>query len=529
MTESLVPHDAAPAPAVRMLGITKRFGPVTACDGIDFVLGRGEVHCLLGENGAGKTTLMSILFGLIPPDDGQIIVDGTSVQFGSPRDALNHGIGMVHQHFMLVPEFTVAENVVLGSRPAWTPRFDRAAAEEEGREVARTSGLEVDPRALIRDIPVDVQQRVEILKLLYRGAKVLILDEPTASLGPAGIRSLFEGLATLRERGHSAILITHKLTEVTAVADGVTVLRGGRLQGSFRQGNTDEAELARAMTGGDIAALPVRRAASGGEVVLRVRGLTVKDTVTGRNAVEDLDLEVAAGEIVGIAGVEGNGQRELADALAGVLAPESGTILLDDADITAIPPRARPAAGLGVIPEDRLRWGLVADLTLAENLALSDISRGGLRRRGRLLDLDGMQARAAELLETYGVRPPNPKARASQLSGGNQQKVVIAREMSRQPRLLVAAQPTRGLDVGAIDYVHRQILDMRDRGGAVLLVTNELEELIALSDRIAVMYRGRFVYQAVTADADVDAIAMAMAGISPEDADAQPGAAMEVA
>ncbi|MFN8123490.1 MAG: ATP-binding cassette domain-containing protein [Thermoleophilia bacterium] len=361
MSAPLVPHDTSPAPAVRMLGITKRFGPVTACDGVDFVLGGGEIHCLLGENGAGKTTLMSILFGLVPPDDGQIVLDGRSVQLASPRDALRHGIGMVHQHFMLVPEFTVAENVVLGSRAAWTPRFDRARAEEEVREVARSSGLDVDPRALVRDIPVDVQQRVEILKLLHRGAKVLILDEPTASLGPAGIRSLFEGLATLRERGHSAILITHKLTEVTAVADGVTVLRAGRLQGTFRRGQYAEAELARAMTGGDIAALPVRRAASGGDVVLRVRGLTVADPVTGRNAVEDLDLEVAAGEIVGIAGVEGNGQRELADALAGVVAPAAGTIELAGADITPLPPRDRHAQGLGVIPEDRLRWGLVAD------------------------------------------------------------------------------------------------------------------------------------------------------------------------
>ena len=503
-----------PQTAVRMLGVTKRFGPVTACDRVDFELREGEVHCLLGENGAGKTTLMSILFGLLSPDDGQLLVGGHSADFSSPRDALEAGIGMVHQHFMLVPDFTVAENVVLGSRSPWNPRFRRRQVEAEVAAVSERSGLAVDPAARVRDLPVDVQQRVEILKLLYRGARILILDEPTASLGPAGIRSLFDALEELRAQGHSAVLITHKLTEVQEVADRVTVIRSGRTEGVFTRGAYREADLARAMTGGEIAALPRQRTPAGTEHVLEITGLVAQDD-EGRRTVDGVDLVVNAGEVVGIAGVEGNGQRELADVLAGVLPAAEGTIVVDGRDVTGMTPRALHRARVSVIPEDRLHWGLVADMTLAENLAMANIADGGMRRR-RLLDLRRMRTEAAELLETYGVRPADPDARASALSGGNQQKVVIAREMSRDPRLLVAAQPTRGLDVGAIDYVHRRILDMRAAGAAILLVTNELEELMALSDRIAVMYRGAFVFESAVEDATSDAIAMAMAGIAPE-------------
>jgi simple sugar transport system ATP-binding protein len=515
-------HAGHAADAVRMLGITKRFGALTACDRVDFTVAPGEVHCLLGENGAGKTTLMSILFGLVRPDDGQVLVGGAPAEIDSPRRALELGIGMVHQHFMLVPDFTVAENVVLGSRPSWRPRFDARAVQAEVAAVAERAGLSIDPAARIRDLPVDVQQRVEILKLLYRGARVLILDEPTASLGPAGIASLFDALRELRAAGHSAVLITHKLSEVTQIADRVTVIRAGALQGVFARGAYDEADLARAMTGGELHALPSRRPARAGAPALRVRGLRVDDTL-GRTAVEDLDLDVRAGEIVGIAGVEGNGQRELADALAGVGDVRAGSIVLGDRDLTAAPPRERQAAGMAVIPEDRLHWGLVADLTLAENLALAEVAAGRMRRHG-LLDRRLMGRRGAELLASFGVRPPDPRALASQLSGGNQQKVVIAREMSREPRLLVAAQPTRGLDVGAIEYVHRKLIELRDRGGAIVLVTNELEELMALSDRVAVMYRGRFVYRSPVADASAQAIASAMAGIRP-DAPAAPAPA----
>lgn len=508
------PPASGAATAVRMLGITKRFGPVTACDRVDFGLRDGEIHCLLGENGAGKTTLMSILFGLLRPDDGQLMVGGHPVEFESPRDALAAGIGMVHQHFMLVPDFTVAENVVLGSRSSWTPRFNRRRVEAEVGEVSARSGLGVDPSARVRDLPVDVQQRVEILKLLYRGARILILDEPTASLGPAGIRALFSALEELRGQGCSAILITHKLTEVQEVADRVTVVRAGRTEGVFARGAYREADLARAMTGGEISALPRRRSAPAEEAVLEVEGLVVRDE-EGRVAVDGVDLTVRGGEIVGIAGVEGNGQRELADVLAGVLDATEGRFRVDGRDVTHLGPRELHRARVSVIPEDRLHWGLVADLSLAENLALARVADGGLRRRG-LLDLSRMDAEAAELLTAYGVRPPDPAARASALSGGNQQKVVIAREMSRDPRLLVAAQPTRGLDVGAIDYVHRRLLDLRADGAAILLVTNELEELLALSDRIAVMYRGAFVLECPADQATSDAIAMAMAGVAPE-------------
>ena len=500
-------------PAVRMLGVTKRFGTLTACDRIDFELRRGEIHVVLGENGAGKTTLMSMLYGLLRPDDGQIMVGGDPVEFRSPRAALAAGIGMVHQHFMLIPDFTVAENVVLGSRSPWRLRFSPRAAEREVAEVAERAGFDVDPAAIMRDLPVETQQRVEILKLLHRGARILVLDEPTASLGPAGIERLFSSLRGLARTGHSAVLITHKLGEVTEIADRVTVIRKGRLEGVFTRGSYDERSLAEAMTGRDIPDLPAREGGPGDEVVLRVRGLTVKDG-HGVRRVDGVDLDVRAGEIVGVAGVEGNGQRELTEALAGIAGIDEGTVTYDGQDLTGASPNRLHEARVSVIPEDRLHWGLVADLTLAENLALAEVAGGRLRRRG-LLDLRGMNARAGELLTQFGVTPPDPKARADALSGGNQQKVVIARELARAPRVLIAAQPTRGLDVGAIEYVHRQLTALRDTGAAILLVTTELDELLALSDRVAVIYRGRFIYEAPVDAVTTDELALALAGTIP--------------
>ncbi|MGD9695140.1 MAG: ABC transporter ATP-binding protein [Thermoleophilia bacterium] len=503
-----------PPPAenvVQMLGVTKRFGATTACDRVDFALRRGEIHALLGENGAGKTTLMSLLFGLLRPDDGRILVNGHPVEYGSPREALADGVGMVHQHFMLVPDFTVAENIALGTRPWWRGAIRRGRLADEVREVGRRSGLEIDPDARVRDLPVDTQQRIEILKLLYRGARILVLDEPTASLGPAGVAALFDALRRLAADGHSAVLITHKLSEVMEIADRVTVLRGGRSQGVFARGDYDEARLARAMTGSLIAELPERERPGDARPVLRVSGLVVRDG-RGVAAVDGVSLEVGEGEILGLAGVEGNGQRELSDVLAGVASAEAGTVELDGVDVTGRSPLELHSHRVSVIPEDRLHWGLIADMTLADNLALARVAGGGYARRG-LLDRRAIAADAARLLEAFGVRPPNPEALASQLSGGNQQKVVIAREIAREPRLLIAAQPTRGLDVGAIDYVHRELLALRGRGAAILLVTNELDELIALSDRIAVIYRGRLIYEAGAESARIEDIGLALAGV----------------
>lgn len=496
-----------------MLGVTKRFGALTACDRIDLELRRGEIHVVLGENGAGKTTLMSMLYGLLRPDDGQIIVGGHNADFRSPRQALAAGIGMVHQHFMLVPDFTVAENVVLGAHSPWRIPFSPRRAEREVAAVAERTGFDVEPGARIRDLPVETQQRVEILKLLYRGARILILDEPTASLGPAGIERLFSSLRGLAETGHSAVLITHKLGEVTEIADRVTVIRKGANVGVYARGSYDEATLATAMTGREIPPLPERAGAPGDERVLEVHGLTVTDA-RGVTRLDSVDLEVRAGEILGVAGVEGNGQRELSDAIAGIAHIASGRIVYGGTDLTGASPNRLHDAAVSVIPEDRLHWGLVADLTLAENLALAEVAAGRMRRRG-LLDVRGINARAKELLEEFGVVPPDPRARADALSGGNQQKVVIARELARRPRVLVAAQPTRGLDVGAIEYVHRQLLALRDTGAAILLVTTELDELLALSDRVAVLYRGRFIYEAPVAEVTTDKLALALAGTVP--------------
>ena len=476
---------------LELLGITKRFPGIVANDHVDFDLGKGEVHALLGENGAGKSTLMNILYGLYHPDEGEIRLNGKRIRIDSPRDAIDHGIGMVHQHFMLIPVMTVAENIVLATEPRKGPFLDLASAEKRVQELSTQYGLTVRPEAKVASISVGMQQRAEILKALYRGAEILILDEPTAVLTPQEASELFTIIRSLQADGKSIIFISHKLNEVLEIADRITVLRQGKKIDTVpREGATREG-LARLMVGREVVLSVEKPPAEPGETLLEVEDLVVADE-RGLEAVRGVSFEVKAGEIVGIAGVDGNGQSELIDALTGLRSPAGGKITAAGEDLTSASAREALDAGVGHIPEDRQVRGLVLDFTLAENLALHDFtkepnSQWGWLYPGRLIE------RAARLLKEFDVRGGRPQTLAASLSGGNQQKVVIAREVSRDPRILVAAQPTRGLDVGAIEFVHRRLVKERDEGRAILLVSFELEEILSLSDRILVVYEGRIV------------------------------------
>jgi ABC-type uncharacterized transport system ATPase subunit len=481
----------AEAAFLELKGITKRFPGVVANDRVDFDLRRGEVHALLGENGAGKSTLMNTLYGLYHPDEGEIRLNGKLVRIGSPSDAIELGIGMVHQHFMLIPVMTVAENIVLAVEPRNGPFLDLAAAEKRVRDLSQRYGLAVDPGARIQRISVGQQQRVEILKALYRGAEILILDEPTAVLTPQEAHELFEIVRSLTEQGKSIVFITHKLNEVLEIADRITVLRQGkRIDTVPREGATQEG-LARLMVGRDVVLRVDKTPAEPAEPLLEVENLLVFDN-RGLEACRGVSFQVRAGEIVGLAGVDGNGQTELIDALTGLRSPAAGHILVAQKDITSASARERLDLGVGHIPEDRQVRGLVLDFSLAENLALHDFrkepdSKWGWLYPKRLIE------RAARLLKEFDVRGGKPQTLAATLSGGNQQKVVVAREVSRDPKVLVAAQPTRGLDVGAIEFVHNRLVQERDEGRAILLVSLELEEILSLSDRILVIYEGRIV------------------------------------
>jgi ABC-type uncharacterized transport system ATPase subunit len=481
----------AETPLLELRGITKRFPGVVANDRVDFELARGEVHALLGENGAGKSTLMNILYGLYHPDDGEIRLEGKAVRIGSPRDAIDLGIGMVHQHFMLIPVMTVAENIVLATEPTKGPFLDLARAERRVSELSSQFGLAVRPEARVASISVGMQQRAEILKALYRGAEILILDEPTAVLTPQEAIELFTILRSLQADGKSIIFITHKLNEVLEIADRITVLRQGRkIETVPREGATKEG-LARLMVGREVVLRVEKSAAEPGEPLLQVENLRVLDE-RGLEAVRGTSFEVRASEIVGIAGVDGNGQTELIDALTGLRRPADGRIVAAGKDVTTTSARDHLDLGIGHIPEDRQARGLVLDFSLAENIALHDFrkepdSKWGWLYPRRLIE------RAARLLKEFDVRGGKPETLAAALSGGNQQKVVIAREVSRDPRILVAAQPTRGLDVGAIEFVHRRLIEERDEGRAILLVSFELDEILSLSDRILVIYEGRIV------------------------------------
>ncbi len=499
----------ADAPLLELRGITKRFPGVVANDRVDFELAKGEVHALLGENGAGKSTLMSILYGLYHPDEGQIVLDGTPVRIGSPNDAIELGIGMVHQHFMLIPVMTVAENIVLATEPRKGPFLDLAHAEKRVRELSERFGLAVRPEARVESISVGMQQRAEILKALYRGAQILILDEPTAVLTPQETRELFEIIRSLQGEGKSIIFISHKLNEVLEVADRVTVLRQGKkVETVPREGATREG-LARLMVGRDVVLRIQKPPAQPGEPLLEVEDLVVLDE-RGLEAVRGTSLEVRAGEIVGLAGVDGNGQSELVEALTGLRRPSAGRILAAGRDMTSAGSRECLDLGLGHIPEDRQRRGLVLDFTLAENLALHDFRKEPNARWGWLYPKRLVRA-AVRVLEEFDVRGGTAQTLAASLSGGNQQKVVVAREVSRDPRILVAAQPTRGLDVGAIEFVHRRLVEERDKGRAILLVSFELDEVLSLSDRVLVIYEGRIVGEYLP-DVPEEELGIAMTG-----------------
>ena len=500
---------------IEMRGITKRYGSVVANDDVDFDLRSGEIHALLGENGAGKTTLMRVLHGLTQADAGEIRLGGKRATLRSPRDALRERIGMVPQHLVLVPQLTVAQNVVLGTKSAWNLRLRQRDIERDVADAARRFGLDVEPSALVESHAIDGQQRVAILKLLYQGATALILDEPTAVLGPAQIEALFTNLRELRDQGRSIVVITHKLSEVTSIADRVTVLRRGHVVATASRGEFDERSLTLAMVGHELSPARTTVAApAASEGALTLRELTVVGD-SGHAAVDGVSLDVAAGEILGLAGVEGNGQRELAEALSGLRPVSSGEILVEGHAVPSADPLEMYRRNVGIVTEDRRRWDLVQELTLEQNLALSAIVSGSAVRCG-FLQRGSMRRSAAALLREYDVRPPDPDATASSLSGGNQQKVVLARELSRDPRVLIAAQPTHGLDVDATTFVHQQLLRLRDTGSAVLLISLDLDELMQLSDRVAVLFRGRIELAGRAQDLSVGAIARAMAGLAPE-------------
>jgi len=497
-------------PVLELRGITKRFPGIVANDRIDFDLRPGEVHALLGENGAGKSTLMNVLYGLYRPDEGEILISGKAVTMGSPGDAIAQGIGMVHQHFMLIPVMTVAENIVLATEPTrGGVLLDYGAAADRVRELSSAFGLAVDPEARIENITVGQEQRVEILKALYRGAEILILDEPTAVLTPQEAGELFEVLESLKSQGKSIIFISHKLNEVLEVADRISVLRRGKLVETRDGAGATEADLARAMVGREVLFQVDKRPAAPGEPLLVVEDLRVLDE-RGLEAVRGISFGVRAGEIVAIAGVDGNGQTELVDALTGLRSPTSGHVRVGGTELTGASARRHLDAGIGHIPEDRQKRGLVLDFSLAENLALHDYGKRPNSRFGWLFP-SRLLAVARRLLKEFDVRGGAPGTRASALSGGNQQKVVVAREVGRDPRVLIAAQPTRGLDVGAIEYVHRRLVAARDEGKAVLLVSLELEEVLFLSDRILVIYEGRIAGE-FGPDAGEEELGIAMTG-----------------
>jgi simple sugar transport system ATP-binding protein len=477
---------------LEMLGIRKEFPGVVANDRVSFDVRRGEVHALLGENGAGKSTLMNILYGLYRPDGGEIRLNGKPVSFSSAREAIEAGIGMVHQHFMLIPVMTVAENIVLGTEPVREGIFlDEAAADKRVADMAQTFHFAVDPGALVEDISVGQQQRVEIMKALYRNADLLILDEPTAVLTPQEASDLFEILRTLQREGISIIFISHKLNEVLEIADRITVLRRGKTIETVSRAGATEASLARAMVGREVLLRVEKKAAQPGDVLLTVQDLHVRDD-RQIEKVRGVSFDVRAGEIVGIAGVDGNGQTELIDALTGLQRIESGTVSIAGRKLSHPDARTALDAGIGHIPEDRQRRGLVLEFSIAENIALHDYAKPPDARFGWLFPRR-MVDRARTLIREFDVRGGGPFTRAGGLSGGNQQKLVAAREIARDPKVLIAAQPTRGLDVGAIEYLHRRLVTERDEGRAILLVSLELDEILSLSDRVLVMYEGEIV------------------------------------
>ena len=498
-------------------GLTKRFPGVLANDKVDLVLHKGEILALLGENGAGKSTLMNMLYGLYHPTEGEVWIKGEHVLLEDPSDAIARGVGMVHQHFQLVPVMTVAENVILGdeiTRAAGV--LDLIEAEQRVKELSHQFGLDVDPTAMVEDLPVGTQQRVEIIKALYRNADILILDEPTAVLTPQEAEDLFRIMRDFTNRGASLIFITHKLKEVLAIADTIGVLHRGRMVGMVSPEESTQASLAEMMVGREVILTVEKDPPKPKDVVLRIENLQVKDD-RGHLAVKGVDLEVRAGEIVGVAGVQGNGQRELVEALTGLRQVESGSFTIDGQDSTQFKPRQITEQGVAHIPEDREKHGLVMAYSIADNMVLNNYYQSPFAS-GVIIHQDEIDEQAEELVAEYDVRTPSIHTPARNLSGGNKQKVIVAREFSRPIKLLIAAQPTRGIDVGSIEFIHNQIVDQRDAGAAVLVVSAELDEVLSLADFVAVMFDGRVVDVLPREEATREKVGLLMAGSSVEDA-----------
>lgn len=497
--------------ALQVRGITKRFPGVLANDQIDLTLRRGEVLALLGENGAGKSTLMNIVYGLYQPDEGEIWIKGEQAVLKNPREAIRRGVGMVHQHFQLVPVMSVAENVMLGAEITnWYGRISRRDGAARVQALSEKYGLKVPPRAIVEDLPVGMQQRVEIIKALYRHADILILDEPTAVLTPQEAEDLFRIMRDLKAQGVSIIFITHKLKEVLAIADNIAVMRNGQMVGTALPAEATEASLAEMMVGRKVILQVEKSDAQPGEPVLTVTDLEVNDDQR-HEVVRGLSLSVQAGEILGVAGVQGNGQRELVEALTGMRHVKNGRILLDGQDITNKSPRHVTEQGVAHIPEDREKHGLVGAYSIADNMVLNRYYRKPYAH-GVVMDHDRIREQAKALVAEYDVRTPSIDTPTRNLSGGNKQKVIVAREFSREVKLLIANQPTRGIDVGSIEFVHNQIVAQRDRGVAVLLVSAELDEVLGLADRVAVIYEGRIVQVLPIAEATRERVGLLMAG-----------------
>ncbi|AEH37384.1 ABC transporter ATP-binding protein [Halopiger xanaduensis] len=502
--------------AVHLDGITKRFPGVVANDDVDLRVERGTVHALLGENGAGKTTLMNVLYGLYEPEEGRVVVDGRERSFDSPRDAIDAGVGMIHQHFMLVDTMTVAENIALGNEPTkwFGMAVDREQVERDVRDLCDRYGFDVDPQARVEDLSVGVQQRVEILKALFRGADVLILDEPTAVLTPQEVEDLYDVLEELTAQGKTIIFITHKLEEATHAADAITVLRDGESVGTVDPERTTREDLAERMVGREVLLEAESEPVETGDVVLSTADVAVEDE-RGVDVVSGIDLDVRAGEIVGIAGVDGNGQAELIEAITGLRTPDEGTITYEGTDVTDWSRRERIEAGMAYIPEDRHERGLVMPFNLVENGVLGSQRSPEFASGGRI-DWAGVRDHAEEIIETYDVRPPNADADARSFSGGNQQKFIVGREFERDPSLVVATHPTRGVDIGSTEFIHDRLLELRREGVAILLVSSKLDEVRSLSDRLAVIYEGEFIDVTDPDAVTEEELGLLMAGQEPE-------------
>ncbi|ADL42877.1 ABC transporter related [Caldicellulosiruptor obsidiansis OB47] len=499
---------------LRVKGISKRFGNIQANDNVCLDVKKGEVHAILGENGAGKSTLMNIIYGLYTPDSGEIYFEGQKLEVKGPHEVIEKGIGMVHQHFMLIPVFTVAENIVLGFEPKGF-RFNVQEAEKKILEISKKYNLEIDPKAKVGDLSVGMQQRVEILKAFYRDARLLILDEPTAMLTPQETRELFKIINNLKAQGISILFISHKLDEVMEISDRVTVMRRGKTIKTLNTKETSEQELANLMVGREVKLVVEKNKPRLGETVLKVENLSVK-LKNGVEKVKDVSFEVRRGEILGIAGVDGNGQNELVEAIVGLIS-STGRIIFNGQEIQNLPTRKRYEKGIAYIPADRQQDGLVLNFTVAENIVLKRYYKKPYSNRG-FLNYKAIISEADKLIHEFDVRPPDYKLFAKNLSGGNQQKVILAREFSSSPDLLIAVQPTRGMDVGAIEYIHRKLIELRDSGKAILLVSLELDEILNLSDRIAVMYSGEIMDIIDSKNATREQIGLLMIGKKKKEA-----------